>query len=57
VPPIEVRLIDNARHVVLRKSFAANVATLAPGQATSFLARLSSPPAAARHMELHFAGQ
>ncbi|MGH6870663.1 MAG: DUF3426 domain-containing protein [Rhizomicrobium sp.] len=57
VPRIEVTLTDDARHEVLRKSFAAGVAQLEPGQMASFLARLSSPPAAARHMELRFAGQ
>ncbi|HEX3673669.1 MAG TPA: DUF3426 domain-containing protein [Rhizomicrobium sp.] len=57
VPPIEVTLTDAGRHEVLRKSFAPGVAALEPGQIASFLARLSSPPAAARHMELRFAGQ
>jgi predicted Zn finger-like uncharacterized protein len=55
VPPIEVTLTDGTRHAVLRKSFAAGVAELLPHQTASFLARLSSPPAAARHLELRFA--
>lgn len=57
VPAIEVTLTDSERHEVLRKSFAPGVAQLEPGQIAEFLARLSSPPAAARHMELRFAGQ
>ncbi|HTQ13013.1 MAG TPA: DUF3426 domain-containing protein [Rhizomicrobium sp.] len=57
VPRIEVRLTDSGNREVLRKSFAAGVAELAPGQIATFLARLSSPPAAARHMELRFAAQ
>jgi predicted Zn finger-like uncharacterized protein len=57
VPPIEVTLTDAGRHEVLRKSFVPGIAALEPGQIASFLARLSSPPAAARHMELRFAGQ
>jgi predicted Zn finger-like uncharacterized protein len=57
VPPIEVTLTDSSRHAVLRKSFMAGVATLEPGQIATFLARLSSPPPAARHLELRFAAR
>lgn len=57
VPPIEVTLTDSDKHAVLRKSFSPSIATLQPGQIATFLARLSSPPAAARHLELRFAAQ
>ncbi len=57
VPPIEVTLTDSRRHEVLRKSFASGVAQLEPGQIATFLARLSSPPSAARHLELRFAAR
>jgi predicted Zn finger-like uncharacterized protein len=57
VPPIEVTLTDAQRHEILRKSFPSGVAALEPGQVSTFLARLSAPPSAARHMELRFAGQ
>jgi predicted Zn finger-like uncharacterized protein len=57
VPPIEVTLTDEGHRLVLRKSFAAGVATLAPGQIARFHARLSSPPQAARHLELRLAAQ
>ncbi|HEY1632505.1 MAG TPA: DUF3426 domain-containing protein [Rhizomicrobium sp.] len=55
VPPIEVTFTDGAHHQVLKKSFAPGVAELEPGQIASFLARLSSPPAGATHMDLRFA--
>ncbi|HXM00464.1 MAG TPA: DUF3426 domain-containing protein [Rhizomicrobium sp.] len=57
VPQIEVTLTDAAKRPVLSRSFAPAIATLQPGQITTFLARLSSPPSDARHLELRFAGR
>jgi len=57
VPPIEVTLTDTAKRAVRQWNFAPGVTTLHPGQTAPFLTRLSSPPAAARHLELRFAGK
>jgi predicted Zn finger-like uncharacterized protein len=57
VPPIVVTFTDGAHREVLKKSFASGVAELEPGQVANFLARLSSPPAAASHIDLRFARQ
>lgn len=55
VPAIRVTLTDNDRRVLYNWSFSANVATLRPGQAVSFVTRLSSPPLGARHLQLRLA--
>ena len=57
VPPIEVTLTDAAKRAVRQWNFAPGIATLHPGQIAPFLTRLSSPPSAARHFELRFAGK
>jgi predicted Zn finger-like uncharacterized protein len=57
VPQIEVTLTDAAKRPVLSRSFAPAIATLQPGQITTFLARLSSPPSDARHLQLSFASR
>jgi predicted Zn finger-like uncharacterized protein len=57
VPPIEVTLTDAAKREVRQWNFAPGIATLHPGQIAPFLTRLSSPPSAARHLELRFAGK
>jgi len=57
VPPINVSLSDIAKHELYHWSFAPGVPTLAPGQSASFRTRLSSPPSAARHIELRFAAR
>jgi predicted Zn finger-like uncharacterized protein len=55
VPAIEVSLSDDSKHVLYHWNFNSSVATLRPGQTVAFLTRLSSPPSAARHLELRFA--
>jgi len=55
VPAIRVTLTDSDRRVLYNWSFSANVATLKPGQAVSFVTRLSSPPSGARHLQLRLA--
>src|SRR5262249_19609875 len=55
VPPIELVLQDASNHEVLRKSFRVAATELQPGQVMPFLARLSSPPAGARRLNLRFA--
>ena len=57
VPSIEVTLTDAAKRAVRQWNFAPGVVTLHPGQIAPFLTRLSSPPSAARHLELRFAAK
>jgi predicted Zn finger-like uncharacterized protein len=55
VPPIEVTLTDDSKRMLYHWSFNSSVQTLHPGQQVAFTTRLSSPPSAARHLELRFA--
>lgn len=55
VPPIEVVLTDDSKHMLYHWRFNSSAHTLRPGQQVAFLTRLSSPPAGARHLELRFA--
>lgn len=55
VPAIHVTLFDGDRRVLYNWSFSANVTTLRPGEAVSFVTRLSSPPTGARHLQLQLA--
>jgi len=55
VPQVQVTLTDAGRHELYRWSFHASQPTLRPGQSLNFLTRLSSPPPAARHLQLRFA--
>src|SRR5665213_443971 len=55
VPPIRVVLSDASAHVLYGWNFAPKMRELAPGETTSFHARLSIPPAAARHVNVRFA--
>jgi hypothetical protein len=55
VPAIRVTLTDGDRQVLYNWSFSANVATLKPGEAVSFVTRLTSPPSGARHLQLRLA--
>ena len=52
---VQVTLSDANNHELYHWSFTPNVQTLKPGQSSPFLTRLSSPPAAARHLEVRFA--
>ena len=56
VPPIRGVLTAADGHELYRWQFAAGKAMLGAGESLNFLTRLSSPPAAARHLELTFAG-
>jgi len=51
---VRVTLSDADNHELYHWSFKPNVQTLKPGQSSPFLTRLSSPPAAARHLEVRF---
>ena len=55
VPQVRVTLTDNDKRELYHWNFVPDVMTLRPGQATRFVTRLSSPPAAARHLDLRFA--
>jgi len=54
VPPLRVTLSDDAKHPIYNWSFAAASAVAAPGQSVAFHTRLSNPPSAARHVDIHF---
>jgi predicted Zn finger-like uncharacterized protein len=55
VPQIRVTLSDVDRRELYHWTFVPAVISLRPGQTTRFVTRLSSPPAAARHLNLRFA--
>ena len=54
VPHLRVTLSDDAKHPIYNWSFAAAANVAAPGQSVAFHTRLSNPPAAARHVDIHF---
>jgi predicted Zn finger-like uncharacterized protein len=51
---VRVTLSDASNHELYHWNFTPNVQTLKPGQSATFLTRLSSPPAAATHLEVRF---
>jgi predicted Zn finger-like uncharacterized protein len=51
---VRVTLSDTANHELYHWNFTPNVQTLKAGQSAAFLTRLSSPPAAATHLEVRF---
>ena len=51
---IRVTLSDASNHELYHWTFKPSVATLKAGQSVPFTTRLSSPPAAARHLEVRF---
>jgi predicted Zn finger-like uncharacterized protein len=55
VPQIRVTLSDHDKRELYHWTFMPAVISLHPGQTTRFVTRLSSPPAATRHLELRFA--
>ena len=55
VPDLQVTLSDASNHELYHWNFAASVQTLKAGGAVAFTTRLSSPPPAARHLEVRFA--
>jgi len=55
VPPLRVTLSDENKHPIYDWSFEPSSQPLAPGQSVAFRTRLSNPPSAARHVEMHFA--
>ncbi len=55
VPRLRVTLSDDAKHTIYNWSFAAAAQVAAPGQSVAFHTRLSNPPSAARHVDIHFA--
>ena len=54
VPPLRVTLTDDAKHPIYDWSFSAAASVAQPGQSVAFRTRLSNPPAAARHVDIHF---
>jgi predicted Zn finger-like uncharacterized protein len=55
VPALRASLSDAAQRDLYHWTFLPTALTLKPGQSTRFSTRLSSPPAAARHIEIRFA--
>ncbi len=55
VPQIRVTLTDNDKRELYHWNFVPDILTLRAGQTTLFVTRLTSPPAAARHLEMRFA--
>ena len=52
---VRVTLSDASNHELYHWTFKPNATVLGPGQSVPFVTRLSSPPAAARHLEVRFA--
>ncbi len=52
---IRITLSDAVNHELYHWDYTPTVRTLKPGQTTSFMTRLSSPPASARHLDVRFA--
>jgi hypothetical protein len=52
---VRVTLSDASNHELYHWNFTPEAQSLKPGQSIPFLTRLSSPPAAARHLEVRFA--
>lgn len=52
---VRVTLSDVSNHELYHWTFKPNATVLGPGQSIPFMTRLSSPPAAARHLEVRFA--
>ena len=52
---VRVTLSDTSNHELYHWNFTPEAQSLRPGQSIPFLTRLSSPPAAARHLEVRFA--
>jgi predicted Zn finger-like uncharacterized protein len=52
---VRVTLSDVSNHELYHWTFKPNATVLSPGQSVPFVTRLSSPPAAARHLEVRFA--
>jgi hypothetical protein len=52
---VRVTLSDASNHELYHWTFKPTATVLAPGQSVPFATRLSSPPAAARHLEVRFA--
>jgi len=52
---VRVTLSDASNHELYHWTFKPTATVLAPGQTIPFNTRLSSPPAAARHLEVRFA--
>jgi predicted Zn finger-like uncharacterized protein len=52
---VRVTLSDASNHELYHWTFKPSATVLSPGQSVPFVTRLSSPPAAARHLEVRFA--
>ena len=52
---VRVTLSDDSNHELYHWTFKPSATVLGPGQSVPFVTRLSSPPAAARHLEVRFA--
>jgi len=55
VPRIRMTLTDDDKRVLDQWSFSTGVTTLRPGQAVTFVQRVTSPPSGARHAQAQLA--
>jgi len=52
---VRITLSDSSRHELYHWDYTPTVQTLKPGQSAPFITRISSPPAAARYLDVRFA--
>jgi predicted Zn finger-like uncharacterized protein len=55
LPQLRAALLSDDRRELYHWTFSPSVLTLEPGQSTRFSTRVSSPPPAARHLDMRFA--
>lgn len=55
VSQIRAALLDEGGRELYHWTFSPGITTMKPGQTAKFLTRISSPPAAAKHIEVRFA--
>lgn len=55
VSQIRAALSDDTGHELYHWTFSSGITTLKPGKTAKFLTRISSPPSAAKHLEVRFA--
>lgn len=57
VPRVRVALTDDAQREVYQRTYSPPLRTLGVGQSVGFLMKMRDTPPAAKHLQLHFAGQ
>jgi Protein of unknown function (DUF3426) len=57
VPRVRVALTDDAQRELYHQTYNPPLRTLGAGQSVGFLMKMRDTPPAAKHLQLHFAGQ